>query len=69
MDKNQIITADNGLEFSELGSLSENSGIFVYFSHSYASFDRGRNERHNRMFRRFIKKGQPIHRYTDQTLH
>jgi transposase, IS30 family len=62
------ITADNGSEFSELGALGENNGISVYFSHPYASFERGTNERHNGIIRRFIKKGQPIHRYTDKTL-
>ncbi|MGD6969457.1 IS30 family transposase, partial [Rossellomorea vietnamensis] len=62
------ITADNGSEFSELGQLHENKGISVYFSHPYASYERGTNERHNGMIRRFIKKGQPIHEYTDQKL-
>lgn len=62
------ITADNGSEFSELGALQQDKGISVYFSHPYASYERGTNERHNGMIRRFIKKGQPIHSYTDDTL-
>ncbi|WP_372508842.1 transposase, partial [Pseudalkalibacillus decolorationis] len=43
-------------------------GISIYFSHPYASYERGTNERHNGIIRRFIKKGQPIHSYSDETL-
>ncbi|KIL53442.1 mobile element protein [Jeotgalibacillus alimentarius] len=40
------ITADNGAEFSELAAF-EKENIAIYFSHPYASFERGTNERHN----------------------
>src|SRR5699024_3482428 len=42
--------------------------IDVYFAHPYASWERGSNERHNGLIRRFIKKGQPIHRYSDEQI-
>lgn len=61
------ITADNGSEFSELAALEEED-ISIYFSHPYASYERGTNERHNGIIRRFIKKGQPIHTYSDERL-
>lgn len=60
------ITADNGSEFSELSEQGKEIGIDVYFGHPYASWERGTNERHNGLLRRFIKKGQPIHAYSDQ---
>jgi len=62
------ITSDNGAEFSELATLEEERQINVYFAHPYASWERGSNERHNGLIRRFIKKGQPIHSYTDETI-
>lgn len=62
------ITSDNGSEFSDLASLDETKQIKVYFAHPYASWERGSNERHNGLIRRFIKKGQPIHSYTDEDI-
>ncbi len=35
----------------------------VYFAHPYSSFERGSNERHNGLIRRFIKKGKAIKDY------
>jgi IS30 family transposase len=62
------ITSDNGSEFSELSKQGEGMEIDVYFAHPYASWERGTNERHNGLLRRFIKKGQPIHAYSDQDI-
>ena len=62
------ITADNGSEFSDLAELGTDKEISVYFSHPYASYERGTNERHNGLIRRFIKKGQPIHTYSDEKI-
>jgi len=64
----RTITADNGSEFSELSEQGEGLQIDVYFCHPYASWERGSNERHNGLMRRFIKKGQPIHSYTNKKL-
>jgi transposase, IS30 family len=49
------ITADNGSEFSGLAEMGTGKEIAVYFSHPYASYKRGTNERHNGFIRRFIK--------------
>lgn len=59
------ITADNGSEFSELSDQGKALQIDVYFARPYASWERGTNERHNGLIRKFIKKGQPIHIYSD----
>jgi IS30 family transposase len=48
------ITADNGSEFSRL---SEAVNCELYYAHAYASWERGTNENHNRMIRRFLPKG------------
>lgn len=56
------ITGDNGSEFAELSKL-ENGGIRIYFTHPYSSWEKGTNECHNRMLRRFIPKGKSMSRY------
>lgn len=64
--KNEVfktITGDNGSEFANL-SLLENDKLKVYFTHPYSSFEKGTNECHNRMLRRFIPKGKSISDYT-----
>ena len=55
----KTITSDNGGEFSEL-SLALNSDQAVYYTHPYTSSERGTNERHNGLIRRFIPKGKCI---------
>ena len=59
----KTITAANGTEFSELSNL-ERYGVLVYFTHPYSSWERPQNERHNRIFRRFVPKGISIDRYS-----
>lgn len=59
----KTITADNGSEFAELSSV-ENWGTRVYFAHPYAASERGQNERHNRILRRFVPKGKSIRSYS-----
>ncbi|WP_028829507.1 IS30 family transposase [Proteocatella sphenisci] len=56
----KTITSDNGQEFSALSNLEENNGPKIYFTHPYSSFERGTNERHNGLIRRFIQKGERI---------
>lgn len=62
------ITADNGPEFSDLSEclkgLSE-----VYFTHPYASWERGTKENQHRFIRRHIHKGIPISTVTASTVH
>ena len=59
----KTITADNGAEFSELSKL-EDYGVKIYFAHPYSSWERPQNERHNRLFRRYIPKGESIENYS-----
>lgn len=51
------ITADNGSEFANLYQF-EVIGIEIYFTHPYTSCEKGTNECHNKMLRRFIPKGK-----------
>ena len=55
----KTITADNGLEFSEISDL-ENETLSIYFARPYSAWERGSNERHNGLLRRCIPKGMPI---------
>lgn len=61
------ITADNGSEFARLSELKK-SGIAVYFTHPYSSFEKGTNECHNRMLRRFVPKGKSISDYSQEDI-
>lgn len=51
------ITGDNGSEFANLSNI-ENNGISAYFTHPYTSCEKGTNECHNKMLKRFIPKGK-----------
>ena len=60
-DTFKSITTDNGSEFLEYDKLckSIHSGqrFRVWYCHSFASWEKGSNENHNRMIRRFFPKG------------
>jgi IS30 family transposase len=63
--KFKSITFDNGPEFLawrllEISVLDGKRRTITYFAHSYSSWERGSNEIHNRMIRRFIPKGAEI---------
>lgn len=53
------ITTDNGLEFSKLSELEE-EGINIYFTHAYSAWEKGTNERINRMIREIYPKGTTL---------
>lgn len=57
------ITADNGSEFSDLAEKFQKL-MGIYFTHPYSSWERGTNENHNRMIRRWIPKGTSIEDYS-----
>ena len=61
------VTADKGTEFGELSDL-ESWGTRVYFAHPYSSSERGQNERHNGLLRRFLPKGTALEPYTSDEL-
>lgn len=61
------ITSDNGSEFAKLTEL-ENEGIKVYFTHPYSSWEKGTNECHNKLLRRFIPKGVSMSKFTAEDI-
>lgn len=64
----KTITTDNGTEFSQLSSLEKISDTKVFFAHPYSSFEKGANERHNGLIRRFIPKGKRIDAFSDDDI-
>lgn len=63
----KTITADNGTEFENLKSI-EQWDIQFYFAHPYSSWERSRNERHNRLLRGDVPKGVSIDNYTAEQI-
>ncbi len=59
----KTITADSGSEFA-LPSELEDEKLQVYFTHPYTSREKGTNECHNRMLRRFVPRGKSISDHT-----
>lgn len=57
----RTITTDNGPEFLEhdllIKSVLGGQRFTVYYCHSYAAWEKGTNENHNRMIRRWFPKG------------
>ncbi len=56
----KTITTDNGSEFSRLSELEDLTKTLVFYTHPYTSCEKGTNERHNGIIRRFIPKGRRI---------
>lgn len=56
----KTITSDNGSEFSDLVNAIDSDEVRIYYTHPYTSCERGTNERHNGLIRRFIPKGKSI---------
>jgi IS30 family transposase len=72
--KFKSMTLDNGSEFLD-ASVIEMSCLKpgekrteVYFAHPYSAWERGTNENHNRIIRRFIPKGKDIARYSKKEI-
>jgi len=55
------ITTDNGSEFLQYEALRQSiyggTRFEIYYCHSYAAWEKGSNENHNRMIRRWFPKG------------
>ena len=72
--KFKSITFDNGSEFLNWESLEASTlkesdkRTTIYFAHSYSSWERGTNENHNRMIRRFVYKGLNIDGFSDEEI-
>lgn len=64
----KTITSDNGSEFATLSDIEKDTDTKVYFTHPYSSFEKGCNERHNGMIRRFIPKGKSIYNYSSDEI-
>lgn len=64
----KTIAGDNGSEFANLSTLEIETDTNVYFTHPYSSFEKGTNERHNSLIRRFIPKGKRISDYTSDDI-
>ena len=67
------ITTDNGPEFLEYDQLikSVKNGeqrFAVYYCHSYSAWEKGSNENHNRMIRRWFPKGTDFTRITKKEI-
>lgn len=58
----ESLLLDNGIEFSKIEEMMKSAKdkdkkrFQVYFTHPYASYERGCNENKNRMIRRYFKK-------------
>lgn len=63
----KTITSDNGSEFSNLAAGLKDITA-VYFAHPYSPYERGSNERHNGLLRRYIPKGKAIADYSKQAI-
>lgn len=70
--KFQTITTDNGPEFLEykklIQSIHGGERFKVYYCHSYSAWEKGTNENHNRMIRRFFPKGTDFTRVTKKQI-
>jgi IS30 family transposase len=58
-------TVDNGSEFSDSAGMESALGVSIFYAHPYSSFERGTNENHNGIIRRFIPKGKSIDDLSD----
>ena len=72
--KFKSVTLDNGSEFLDAGMIEKSSRdprkdrTRVYYAHPHSAWERGTNENHNRIIRRFIPKGQNIERYSEDEI-
>lgn len=67
-EKFRSITTDNGSEFLVLEKLQKSihggKRFDVWYCHSYAAWEKGSNENHNRMIRRWFPKGTDFSKIT-----
>ena len=61
-------TVDNGSEFSDSAGMEAALGASIFYANPYSSFERGTNENHNAIIRRFIPKGKSIDDIPDNVI-
>ena len=70
----ESLLLDNGIEFSKFEEMMKsnkdktNKRFQIYFTHPYASYERGCNENKNRMVRRYFKKGKLVEDLSDEDI-
>lgn len=70
----ESLLLDNGVEFSKIEEMMKsvkgknNKRFQVYFTHPYASYERGCNENKNRLIRRYLKKGKLVEKLSDEEI-
>jgi len=62
------LTLDNGAEFCAHGRITEALGTPCYFARPYAAWQRGLNENHNGLVRRYIPKKSSLAHYKQAQL-
>ena len=70
----ESLLLDNGIEFSKIEEMMKSvkdrrkKRFQIYFTHPYASYERGCNENKNRMIRRYFKKGKLVEDLNDEDI-
>lgn len=71
-EKFRSITTDNGPEFLEYEklrqSIRDGPRFDIYYCHSYSAWEKGTNENHNRMIRRWFPKGTDFEKVTKREI-
>lgn len=66
------ITTDNGPEFLEYNklrqSIRDGPRFDIYYCHSYSAWEKGTNENHNRMIRRWFPKGTDFNKVSKREI-